>query len=203
MQLHHKYFLSNSDIRVPTVTDRKRQSKAHKMSGKDDLDVNLEEKANIFSKLFFWWVQGIIQKGFKAPLERSDVFACHTKLRSKTLNDKLRFQWDHEKCGPSPSLTRALFRANSSIIAVIVTLSIGEAFFFIVPTVLVSKVSAFFDPASGVTFKEALIYGVVLTISNLCYRFLRSSLFWFCLTLGPILRIQTSSLVYDKVINKV
>ena len=203
MQFRHTYFLSNSDIRIPTVTDRRRQSKSRKMSEKYDLDVNLEEKANILSKMFFWWVQGIIQKGFKAPLERSDVFACHTKLRSKTLNDKLRFQWDREKCGLSPSLTRAILRANSSIIAVIITLSVGEAFFFIVPTVLVSKVSAFFDPASGVTFKEALIYGVVLTISNSCSCFLRSSLLWFCHTLGPTLRIQTSSLVYDKVINRV
>ena len=169
------------------------------MSGKAAVDANLEEEANFISKMFFWWIQGIIQKGFKAPLQSTDVFACHSKLQSEFLTDKLRIQWDREKTLPRPSLTRAILRANSTIISLIVTLSIIETFFLIIPAVLVSKVSAFFDPSSGITFRDAIMYGCLLAASNLVYCFHRSFLFWMCHKLGPILRIQTSSLVYDKV----
>ena len=165
----------------------------------DTLLPNPEESANFLSKLLFWWVRGILIKGSKAPLQESDVFSCHTDFKSKTLTDKAKHYWDKELKKTSPSLARALFKANIKVLIIIAVQCFFEAVLLLVPTVLVSKISSYFDPASGITRNQALLYGCMLLVDNFFYIGLRNLMFWNLHLLGPTIRIQASTLVYDKV----
>ena len=79
---------------------------------------NPEESANFFSRIVFWWIQSILAKGYKAPLEETDIFSCHTNLKSKTLTDRTKYYWDKEMKKSSPSLSRALIKANNRILII-------------------------------------------------------------------------------------
>ncbi|XP_063686045.1 ATP-binding cassette sub-family C member 4-like [Bolinopsis microptera] len=159
---------------------------------------NPEENANFFSRCVFWWIQDILKKGYKAPLQESDVFACHTKYKSKTITDRTKYYWDKELKKSSPSLTRALFKSNAKELCIILAQCFLEGFFFLAPPVLIGRISSYFDPASTTTQKEALMYGGMMFIANILFIGLRNFLYWNLHTLGPSLRIQLSSLVYNK-----
>ena len=164
---------------------------------------NPEESANMFSRCVFWWIQGILIKGSKAPLQETDVFSCHTDFQSKLLVNRAKNFWDKELTKKSPSLARALTKANFKLIIIIIIQCFLESLILLAPTVLVSKVSSYFDPVSAkITRNEALMYGCILFVVNVLYIGLRNSLFWNMDTLGPVLRIQAATLVYNKVITK-
>jgi hypothetical protein len=160
---------------------------------------NPEESANFFSKCVFWWIQGILKKGYEAPLQESDVFACHYEFQSETLNNRVSHNWDKESKKQSPSLAKALLKTNARVVIIIVLQCIVQSFFLVAPTVLVSKVSSYFDKASEITRQEALIYGGTLCALNVSYIGLQSFLFWNLHLLGPVIRIQVSTLIYNKV----
>ena len=160
---------------------------------------NPEENANFFSRCVFWWIQDILKKGYKAPLQESDVFSCHTDLKSKTITDRTKYYWDKELKKSAPSLTRALFKSNAKQICIILGQCVLEGFFFLAPPILIGRISSYFDPASTTTQEEALMYGVMMFIANILFIGLRNFLYWNLHTLGPSLRIQLSSLVYNKV----
>ena len=148
--------------------------------------------------MVFWWIQDILIKGSKVPLQESDVFACPTRLESKTLTDKVKYYWGKEKKKKSPSLGRALVKANLKMFITILIQCVVESIFLLVPTVLVSKVSSYFDPKSKITEREALMYGCILFAVNAGYIAVRNALFWNLHYLGPTLRIQSSTLLYNK-----
>ncbi|KAK2566616.1 Multidrug resistance-associated protein 1 [Acropora cervicornis] len=56
-----------------------------------------EEKANIFSKLTFWWLNGLIFKGFKNPLVDGDLWALGKSNRSVTIVPKFMEKWAREE----------------------------------------------------------------------------------------------------------
>ena len=174
------------------------------MASPDDAKVsshppNPEESANFFSRMVFWWIQDILIKGWKAPLQESDVFACPTDMNSKSVTDRANHFWAQEKRKKKPSIGRALVKANLKIMIKILAQCVISSIFLLAPTVLVSKVSSYFDPNSKITQNEALIYGCVLFAVNAGYIAIRNSLYWNLHRLGPTLRIQASTLVYNKV----
>ena len=165
----------------------------------DQFPPNPEESANFFNKLVFWWIQGIMMKGAKVPLQEKDVFRCHKQFRSKDLTEKAKFYWDKELKKSSPSLARALIRANLRILVIVILQSLTVTVFLLTPTVLVSKISSFFDPGSDITRNEAIAYGCSLCAVNVLYVAFRNVMFWNLHLLGPTFRVQTSALVYNKV----
>ena len=50
---------------------------------------NPEESANVLSRLCFTWMFPILWKGYKAPLEKEDIFSCHKDRDSHDLVEKL------------------------------------------------------------------------------------------------------------------
>ena len=168
-------------------------------NGETSFPPNPEESANFFNKLVFWWIQGIMLKGAKVPLQEQDVFTCHKKFRSKDLTEKAKFYWDKELQKSSPSLARALIRANLRLLVIIVLQCLTVPVFLLTPTVLVSKISSYFDPGSDITRNEAIVYGCTLCVVNVLYVAFRNVMFWNIHLLGPTFRVQTSALVYNKV----
>ncbi|RIB07051.1 ABC transporter [Gigaspora rosea] len=74
-----------------------------------------ETKANLFSKLIFWWLNYLMSLGYKRPLEKDDLYVLNDERSAKFVTDKFEAEWQKEiekiALGKKPSLIKALYRA--------------------------------------------------------------------------------------------
>ncbi|RIB24070.1 P-loop containing nucleoside triphosphate hydrolase protein [Gigaspora rosea] len=74
-----------------------------------------ETKANLFSKLTFWWVNDLMSLGYKRPLEKDDLYVLNDARTAKIVTDKFEVEWKKETekiaLRKKPSLIKALYRA--------------------------------------------------------------------------------------------
>ncbi|CAG8505069.1 20407_t:CDS:2 [Gigaspora rosea] len=71
-----------------------------------------ETKANLFSKLTFWWVNDLMSLGYKRPLEKDDLYVLNDARTAKIVTDKFETEWKKETAlRKKPSLIKALYRA--------------------------------------------------------------------------------------------
>ena len=76
------------------------------------------ESANIFSLLFFWWMNDTLKLGSKRPLQDEDLFPLQDEFKTETLVNRLEVEWDKEvdSCACKnrhPRLWKAVFRMFS------------------------------------------------------------------------------------------
>ncbi|XP_060675528.1 ABC transporter C family member 2-like isoform X1 [Ziziphus jujuba] len=67
-----------------------------------------ERHANIFSKIFFSWMNPIMKLGYQRPVTEKDVWKLDDWDRTETLNAKFQRCWIEESRKPKPWLLRAL-----------------------------------------------------------------------------------------------
>ena len=77
---------------------------------KNSDNVNPTLKANLLSKMTFWWMNKIFITGNKRPLEESDLFPLLEEDKSEVLTKKLEGEWEKEKQGKRPRFWKALIR---------------------------------------------------------------------------------------------
>ncbi|XP_046853046.1 multidrug resistance-associated protein 1-like isoform X2 [Xenia sp. Carnegie-2017] len=56
-----------------------------------------EESANIFSRITFWWMTGLVRLGYSKPLVTKDLWYLQSSLMSKNIEGKFIEIWEHEK----------------------------------------------------------------------------------------------------------
>lgn len=82
---------------------------------RDSQPENPYEKANIFSRALFLWLNPFIRKGFRKRLTLDDLYRTPEEDLSKDLGQQLQFQWNRElkyvQQGKRASLIRAIYRA--------------------------------------------------------------------------------------------
>ena len=76
------------------------------------------ENANIFSLLFFWWMNDTLKLGSKRPLQDEDLFPPQNEFKTEVLVDKLETEWykENDSCARSnkpPRLWKAMFKMFS------------------------------------------------------------------------------------------
>ncbi|XP_011043294.1 PREDICTED: ABC transporter C family member 12-like isoform X3 [Populus euphratica] len=70
-----------------------------------------ERNANLFSRIFYWWLTPLMKQAHKRPISEKDVWKLDTWDQTETLmNNSCRFQtcWVEESQRPKPCLLRAL-----------------------------------------------------------------------------------------------
>ncbi|XP_073268598.1 ABC transporter C family member 12 isoform X5 [Populus alba] len=70
-----------------------------------------ERNANLFSRIFYWWLTPLMKQANKRPISEKDVWKLDTWDQTETLmNNSCRFQtcWVEESQRPKPCLLRAL-----------------------------------------------------------------------------------------------
>ena len=76
------------------------------------------ESANIFSLLFFWWMNDTLRLGSKRPLQDEDLFVLQDDFKTEVLVEKLEVEW-HKECytchckNKRPRLWRVMFKVFS------------------------------------------------------------------------------------------
>lgn len=68
-------------------------------------------KANFLSRITYWWLRNIFYKGYRKPIDESDVFACLKEHESEDLHEKFKVLWSEEKVRKKPSMLKVFYRA--------------------------------------------------------------------------------------------
>ena len=76
------------------------------------------ENANIFSLLFFWWMNDTLKFGSKRPLQDEDLFPLQDEFKTEALVHKLETEWykENDSCAlknKHPRLWKVMFRMFS------------------------------------------------------------------------------------------
>ena len=76
------------------------------------------ENANIFSLLFFWWMNDTLKLGSKRPLQDEDLFPLQDEFKTEALVEKLEREWykENDSCARKnkhPRLWKVMFRMFS------------------------------------------------------------------------------------------
>ncbi|ORX82952.1 P-loop containing nucleoside triphosphate hydrolase protein [Basidiobolus meristosporus CBS 931.73] len=72
------------------------------------LPVVPEVNANIVSRIVFWWLNSLMLKGYKRPLEKEDLYDLGAMYNAENLSTRFEDSWRNERLRPKPSLFHAL-----------------------------------------------------------------------------------------------
>uniref|UniRef100_A0A673JK08 Multidrug resistance-associated protein 4-like n=1 Tax=Sinocyclocheilus rhinocerous TaxID=307959 RepID=A0A673JK08_9TELE len=99
---------------------------------KKDAKSNPSATANLFSQVFFWWLNPLFRIGSKRRLEEDDMYKVLPEDGSKRLGEELQSYWDQEvekatKELRTPKLTKAIIRCYWRSYAVLGVFTLIEA----------------------------------------------------------------------------
>ncbi|CAG9860398.1 unnamed protein product [Phyllotreta striolata] len=76
---------------------------------KKHIKVSPEERANVFSKIFYWWFLPFYYFGYKNDIQLKDIYNASKSDYSEMWGDKLQMNWEKELKKNKPNLKRAIF----------------------------------------------------------------------------------------------
>ncbi|CAI7761253.1 unnamed protein product [Closterium sp. NIES-53] len=94
----------------PSTLDKAHRDHEEEEEEEELVVISPEAKANPFSKLIFWWLNPLMNAGYRKPLEQADLPPLPPCDDAKAVSVKFAHVWAQEVQKDKPSLTRALFR---------------------------------------------------------------------------------------------
>ncbi|XP_063913812.1 probable multidrug resistance-associated protein lethal(2)03659 isoform X2 [Zophobas morio] len=174
----------------------------HNVNNEHRDKVHPKERANILSRLFFFWQLPILFEGYRKQFTESDLHNPLKEHQSKLLGDKLEKVWLEEvhASGIDASLWKVLAKVfglefvlyGLCLIPVEVIFRMSEPF---MTWKLVHYYTTEHDNASK---NEVYIYASCMIVM-LCLKFIGLQNFWFGMEhLGAKIRVACSALIYRK-----
>ncbi|XP_074034742.1 ATP-binding cassette sub-family C member 4 isoform X3 [Leptinotarsa decemlineata] len=167
---------------------------------------NPHKKANVISKIFFWWMNEIIRKCIKTGLQVIDLHKPLNADGSKILGDKLEKNWEEEIIrAKSENCKPSLLRALSKTFLLIYMLW-GFLFFLqfgilrcIQPIILSILISLFTGVKEENTQLKMYLSSAALVGSTTFLTFIMHHTNFGLATVGMRIRVAVSSMVYRKI----
>ncbi|XP_053404593.1 ATP-binding cassette sub-family C member 4-like isoform X3 [Mercenaria mercenaria] len=160
-------------------------------------------RANVISKLFFWWMNPLFKKGYARQLEVEDMYNVTVEDQSDRLGETLEKEWRKEmnksKGGKrKPSLFKALFRMfGLEYILLGFVLFLEEATKVIQP-LLLGGLIRYFTPGSSVTKMDSYLYAMGVSLCAIMLAISHHPYFFGVQRIGMKMRIACCSLLYRK-----
>ncbi|XP_072948487.1 probable multidrug resistance-associated protein lethal(2)03659 [Epargyreus clarus] len=167
---------------------------------------NPREKANIFSRICFWYTLPLFAKGRKGQLSISDVYRCTPGHRAAPRGDVMGEKWKDELKkideGKKPSLLRAMLRIHGAkfFIFNLVFAVIDATFRLSVPVCLGGLVTYFSSSQKSITDTEAYLYAVGVVGFMVVMASMMHSMLLFLLDMSLKIRVACCSLIYRKLL---
>ncbi|GAA6098522.1 multidrug resistance-associated protein 4 isoform X1 [Tachysurus ichikawai] len=167
---------------------------------------NPAASANLFSQIFFCWLNPLFRIGYRRRLEEDDMYKLLPSDGSERLGEELQCYWDREveiatKELRTPKLTKAIIKCywKSYIILGIFTL-IEEVIKLVQPVFLGKLIRYFenYDPNNMDALYEAYGYAAGVSISVLCLALLHHLYFFHVQRAGMKFRIAMCHMIYKK-----
>uniref|UniRef100_A0A8C2GR14 Multidrug resistance-associated protein 4 n=1 Tax=Cyprinus carpio TaxID=7962 RepID=A0A8C2GR14_CYPCA len=172
---------------------------------KKDAKSNPSATANLFSQIFFCWLNPLFRIGSKRRLEEDDMYNVLPEDRSKRLGEELQSYWDQEvekatKELRTPKLTKAIIRCYWRSYAVLGVFTLTEVIKVIQPVFLGKLIQYFerYDPDNMAALYEAYGYAAGISLSTLGLALLHHLYFYHVQRAGMKIRIAMCHMIYKK-----
>ncbi|XP_056122936.1 multidrug resistance-associated protein 4 [Rhinichthys klamathensis goyatoka] len=171
-----------------------------------DAKSNPAATANLFSQIFFCWLNPLFRIGSKRRLEEDDMFKVLPEDGSKRLGEKLQSCWDQEvekatKELRTPKLTKAIIRCYWKSYAVLGVFTLIEEVIKVIQPVFLGQLIRYFesyDPENMPALYEAYGYAAGVSLSTLFLALLHHLYFYHVLRAGMKIRIAMCHMIYRK-----
>ncbi|XP_057709528.1 ATP-binding cassette sub-family C member 4-like isoform X3 [Corythoichthys intestinalis] len=171
-----------------------------------DVKDNPSSKANLFSKLFFCWLNPLFKTGYKRRLEENDMYKVLPEDASDRLGEELQWYWNHEmkiaiKEQRQPELTRALINCYwRSYVLIGIYIFLQEVIKVIQP-LLLGKLIEYFEGPGTTAVYMAYSYAAGLCIATAWMAFLHHIYFYQAQRAGMKIRVAMCHMIYRKALS--
>uniref|UniRef100_A0A673LMQ9 Multidrug resistance-associated protein 4 n=1 Tax=Sinocyclocheilus rhinocerous TaxID=307959 RepID=A0A673LMQ9_9TELE len=173
---------------------------------KKDAKSNPSATANLFSQIFFCWLNPLFRIGSKRRLEEDDMYKVLPEDGSKRLGEELQSYWDHEveeatKELRTPKLTKAIIRCYWRSYAVLGVFTLIEEVIKVIQPVFLGKLIQYFErnePDNMAALYEAYGYAAGVSLSTLGLALLHHLYFYHVQRAGMKIRIAMCHMIYRK-----
>ncbi|XP_060250603.1 ATP-binding cassette sub-family C member 4-like isoform X14 [Ovis aries] len=164
------------------------------------------QKANLCSRLFFWWLNPLFKIGHKRKLEANDMYSVLPEDRSQHLGEELQGYWDQEvlraqQDAREPSLTKAIIKCYGKSYLVWGMLTFLEEGTRVVQPIFLGKMVSYvenYDPSDSAALHEAYGYAAGLSACVLVWAVLHHLYFYHMQRVGMRLRVAVCRMIYSK-----
>ncbi|XP_020772820.1 ATP-binding cassette sub-family C member 4-like isoform X1 [Boleophthalmus pectinirostris] len=171
-----------------------------------DVKTNPAATANIFSKIFFCWLNPLFSIGYKRNLGEDDMYEVLPEDRSQILGQELQRHWDQNvqkatKEMQSPSLSRAIICCYWKSYAVLGFFTLVEEVIKVVQPVFLGKIIQYFesyDPENTAAFHSALCFAAGLSVCSIGLALIHHLYFYYVQRTGMKIRVAMCHMIYKK-----
>ncbi|XP_060681943.1 multidrug resistance-associated protein 4 isoform X2 [Hemiscyllium ocellatum] len=162
--------------------------------------------ANIFSKVFFCWLNPLFRIGYKRRLEENDLYKVPPEDGSEKLGEELQRYWDKEvqkakKQARVPRLTYAVLKCFWKSYIILGAFTFVEETIRIVQPIMLGKVINYFEnynPDDTEAHKVAFGYAAGISLCTLFLAIVHHLYFFHVQRCGMKLRIAMCHMIYKK-----
>uniref|UniRef100_A0A4W5MR90 Cystic fibrosis transmembrane conductance regulator n=1 Tax=Hucho hucho TaxID=62062 RepID=A0A4W5MR90_9TELE len=173
---------------------------------KNEAKTNPSAKANLFSQVFFCWLNPLFRIGYKRRLEEDDMYKVLPEDGSERLGEELQRHWDHEvqkaaKDLRPPKLTKVLIKCYWKPYAVLGIFTLIEEVIKVIQPVFLGKLIQYFekyDPDNMDALYEAFGYAAGVCLSTLILAVTHHLYFFHVQRTGMKMRVAMCHMIYKK-----
>uniref|UniRef100_A0A4W3I7R4 Multidrug resistance-associated protein 4 n=1 Tax=Callorhinchus milii TaxID=7868 RepID=A0A4W3I7R4_CALMI len=167
---------------------------------------NPMETANLFSHIFFCWLNPLFQIGYRRRLEEEDMYKVLPEDGSEMLGEELQRHWDQEvqvaeKEARNPHLGKAILKCFWKSYIVLGAFTFVEETIRVAQPILLGKIILYFennDPDDVVKRGVAFSYAGGVSLCTLALAILHHLYFFHVQRAGMKLRVAMCHMIYRK-----
>ncbi|KAM9802671.1 ATP-binding cassette sub-family C member 4-like isoform 1-T1 [Syngnathus typhle] len=176
---------------------------------RQDVKDNPFSKANLFSKLFFCWLNPLFKTGYKRRLEQDDMYKVLPEDASDRLGEELQWYWDQEgklatKAQRQPELTRVIVKCYWKSNARIGVYLVIQEVIKVIQPVLLGKLIEYFespDTTGPTAIHKAYGYAAGICLSTVSLAILHHLYFYHVQRAGMKIRVAMCHMIYRKALS--
>ncbi|KAJ3398383.1 hypothetical protein HDV05_002578, partial [Chytridiales sp. JEL 0842] len=173
-------------------------------SDEEEHEPSPELYANIFSRLTFHWMDGLMKTGFRKDLEMDDLWTLRRVDAAATNSNLFADKWNEELLKKNPSLLMAIAKAFGALFGIAAIFKAGQDLLsFIQPTFLrmIMEFAASWSPENKgkeQSLSRGFAIACLMLLSAVCQTTLLHQYFHICILLGMRIKAAVATAVYRK-----
>ncbi|CAH8471058.1 unnamed protein product [Schistosoma margrebowiei] len=159
------------------------------------------DKANIFSKMFFVWMNSLFAHPHTKHLTSNDVYVCPKSEKADWNTEKLAREWDLENKKKNPKLLLSVFKAFKKELFISGLFMISKLACNISKSIILRQVLlGFNDIEDRQNMIRAIIFSFAFILNTIVTIIVVNISYWILYRLGTRVRIAACGLIFKKVL---
>ncbi|XP_019738045.1 multidrug resistance-associated protein 4-like isoform X2 [Hippocampus comes] len=176
---------------------------------RQDVKDNPSSKANLFSKLFFCWLNPLFRTGYKRRLEENDMYRILPEDASDRLGEELEWYWKQDvkhaaKDRRQPQLTRVLIKCYWRSYAITGAYVFIQEVVKVIQSVLLGTLIEYFESADATgptAVYKAYSYAAGICLCTVWMAVLHHLYFYHVQRAGMKIRVAMCHMIYRKALS--